>query len=165
MCNFIKWKNLTKKDIIPWKIPIIAWWQKPISFHNEWNREWETIAVSSSGAYSGFVSYWNEPVFLTDAFSIHPNEGLKSKYVFYFLKNSQDKIYWLQKGSGVPHVYSKDIAKIQIPIPPREVQERIVKILDNFDNLVNDISVWLPAEIEKRRKQYEYFREKLLTFR
>ncbi len=57
------------------------------------------------------------------------------------------------------------LAKIQIPLPPLKKQERIVDILDKFDALVNDISVGLPAELEARRKQYEYYREKLLTFK
>ncbi len=52
-----------------------------------------------------------------------------------------------------------------IPIPSLEEQERIVAILDKFDALVNDISQGLPAEIEARRKQYEYYRDKLLTFK
>lgn len=58
----------------------------------------------------------------------------------------------------------QDLKKLYIPIPPREVQEKIVKILDTFDALVNSISEGLPKEIELRRKQYEYYREKLLTF-
>jgi type I restriction enzyme S subunit len=54
--------------------------------------------------------------------------------------------------------------EIKIPIPPLAEQERIVAILDKFDALVNDISVGLPAELNARRKQYEYYRDKLLTF-
>ncbi len=54
--------------------------------------------------------------------------------------------------------------KLQIPIPPMEEQQRIVAILDKFETLVNDISEGLPAEITARRQQYEYYRDKLLTF-
>lgn len=57
------------------------------------------------------------------------------------------------------------LAKIQIPVPPLTEQERIVAILDKFDALVNDISSGLPAELEMRRKQYEYYRDRLLTFK
>lgn len=57
-----------------------------------------------------------------------------------------------------------DFEKLIIPIPPLEEQTRIVQILDRFDKLCNDISEGLPAEIEARRKQYEYYRDKLLSF-
>ena len=70
----------------------------------------------------------------------------------------------MKKGSGVPHVYPKDLATLVIPFPPIEEQERITGILDKFDTLVNSISEGLPREIELRRKQYEYYREKLLSF-
>jgi type I restriction enzyme S subunit len=56
------------------------------------------------------------------------------------------------------------VAKYKIPVPPFEEQERIVAILDRFDALTNDITSGLPAEIEARRKQYEYYRDQLLTF-
>ena len=68
VCEFQKGKNLTKKNIVAGNIPVIAGGRKPISFHNESNRDGEIIIISSSGAYSGFVSYWNKPVFLTDSF-------------------------------------------------------------------------------------------------
>ena len=58
----------------------------------------------------------------------------------------------------------KSVLMMQIPIPPLAEQERIVAILDKFDALVNDISDGLPAEINARRQQYEYYRDKLLSF-
>ena len=61
---------------------------------------------------------------------------------------------------------SKDaVMNYPIPVPPLEEQERIVSILDRFDKLCNDISEGLPAEIEARQKQYEYYRDKLLMFK
>ncbi len=57
------------------------------------------------------------------------------------------------------------MSNIQIPVPPLEVQHEIVDILDRFDALVNDLSDGLPAEINARRKQYEYYRDRLLTFK
>jgi type I restriction enzyme S subunit len=57
------------------------------------------------------------------------------------------------------------IRNYRIPIPPLSEQKKIVSILDKFDALVNDISIGLPAEIEARRKQYEYYRNRLLTFK
>jgi type I restriction enzyme S subunit len=70
----------------------------------------------------------------------------------------------VSRGS-IPAINKSDVDRIQIPIPPLSEQERIVSILDRFDALVNDISIGLPAEIEARRKQYEYYRGKLLSFK
>ena len=67
-------------------------------------------------------------------------------------------------GAAQPKLNKKNLNSIKIPIPPLEEQQRIVTILDKFDTLVNSISEGLPKEIALRRKQYEYYREKLLTF-
>ena len=68
-------------------------------------------------------------------------------------------------GSTVPDLTHKAFYKLEIYFPPLEEQERIVNILDKFDALCNDITKGLPAEIELRKKQYEYYRDKLLTFK
>jgi type I restriction enzyme S subunit len=57
------------------------------------------------------------------------------------------------------------LSKLQFPIPPLAEQQRIVSILDRFESLVNDLTAGLPAEIEARRQQYEYYRNQLLTFK
>jgi len=92
---------------------------------------------------------------------------LKPKYVAYFFQTEQ---FQKQKrpfitGTKVRRVNADDIAKIKIPVPTPEEQERIVSILDKFDVLTTSISEGLPREIELRKKQYEYYREKLLTFK
>ena len=70
----------------------------------------------------------------------------------------------LARGVKVIELSTTDMEKIKIPLPSLPVQEYIVSILDKFDTLINDISQGLPKEIELRRKQYEYYREKLLNF-
>ena len=65
---------------------------------------------------------------------------------------------------NIPKLTGGDFRKIQVPIPPMEVQQEIVRILDSFSNLCNDISSGIPAEIEARQQQYEYYRDKLLRF-
>ena len=68
------------------------------------------------------------------------------------------------KGGGQPLVTAGQIKEVVIAIPSMWEQERIVSILDRFDTLCNDLSAGLPAEIEARQKQYEYYRDKLLSF-
>ena len=67
-------------------------------------------------------------------------------------------------GTKVIEMSPKKLAEIVIPIPPLEVQKKIVSILDRFDALCNDLTQGLPAEIAARKKQYEYYRDKLLSF-
>ena len=86
------------------------------------------------------------------------------RFVYYWLCNEYKNLKALGEGSQ-SNINSQKIKKFQIPIPPLSEQERIVEILDKFDKLVNDISEGLPAEIEARRKQYEYYRGKLLNFK
>jgi type I restriction enzyme S subunit len=89
------------------------------------------------------------------------------KYLAYYFQTKDffDQKRKIAKGTKVIEVAVKDLEKILIPIPPITEQARIVAILDKFDALVNDISAGLPAEISARRRQYEYYRNKLLTFR
>ena len=91
---------------------------------------------------------------------------MNPKYIAYYF---QTELFQSQKrkfitGTKVRRVNAKDLAKIKIPLPPLSVQREIVEILDKFDTLCNSISEGLPTEIELRRKQYEYYRNQLLTF-
>ncbi len=88
------------------------------------------------------------------------------KFVFYLFFNFGE---WcrnnVNNGGGLPIINTAKLSTYKIPIPTIEKQKRIVSILDRFDKLCNDISEGLPAEIEARRKQYEYYRDKLLSFK
>ncbi|MHA3045612.1 restriction endonuclease subunit S [Riemerella anatipestifer] len=153
-------KTITGKNKIDGNIPVISGGQKPAYYNANHNRKGETITIAGSGAYAGYVMYWNIPIFVSDAFSVKPNINiLNTKYVYYLLLNSQNTIYNLKKGSGVPHVYPKDLATFSIPIPPLSVQEEIVCILDKFTALEAE----LEAELDCRKRQYEYYRDYLLT--
>lgn len=158
VCAFNRGKTITAKDAVDGDIPVIAGGQTPSYYHNESNREGESITVAGSGAYAGFVSYWNQPIYVSDAFTIDPSKGLKHKYLFHWAKMNQGRIIATQKGAGVPHVHGKDIANFLIPIPSLSEQSRIVSILDTFTSSISN----LKQQIEERRKQYEYERDLLL---
>lgn len=97
VCSFNRGRTITAKNAIAGEIPVIAGGQEPAYYHNEYNRDGETITVAGSGAYAGYVGYWNIPIFLSDAFSVDTGDKLLTKYAYHFLKNKQEKIfakYW-----------------------------------------------------------------------
>ena len=106
------------------------------------------------------VPFWNvDTIFYTDI----NNEIVLTKYVYYWLQ--KEHLEKLNTAGGVPSLTQTVLNKVKIAVPPLEEQERIVSILDRFDKICNDISDGLPAEIEARQKQYEYYRDKLLSFK
>lgn len=121
----------------------------------------ETVAdVGKAVAWMG-----NGPVAIHDhcyAF----RHGMNPAFVSHYMQTTR---FHKEKARHVARTKVKTLlmdglARVEIPVPSREDQDRIVAILDKFDALVNDLSIGLPAEIEARRKQYEYYRDKLLTF-
>lgn len=94
-------------------------------------------------------------------------EVVLPRFLFFILKtmNFYCFVESNQEGAGYPSISNSKVKEFPSPIPPLAEQERIIAILDKFDALANDISVGLPAELNARRKQYEYYRRKLLTFK
>ncbi|EQC0332719.1 restriction endonuclease subunit S, partial [Escherichia coli] len=165
VAQFKRGTAITQKQTTPGEIPVVANGPIPTYFHNESNRQGETIVIARSGAYAGYVSFWNRPIFLTDAFSVHPDlKIVKPKFIYHVLQNKQKHIHAMKKGAGVPHVRVKEFETYDIPIPPITEQDRIVSILDKFDTLTNSITEGLPREIDLRQKQYEYYRNLLFSF-
>ena len=152
--------SITKKDVTDGEIPVIAGGRTPAYFHNFSNREGQTIVIAGSGAYAGFVSWWEQPIFVSDAFTVKPYDGLLPKYCLHWLQGMQEQLHELKSGGGVPHVYPRDVAPLQIPIPPLKIQAEIVRILDTFTALTAELT----AELSDRKKQYNYYRDRLLTF-
>jgi len=124
-----KGTSITKEKVKNGNIPVVAGGQEPAYYHNKANRDKNIITVSASGAYSGFVNYFNEPIFASDSNTIKSNNENKisTKLIYYLLKNIQEDIYRLQRGQAQPHVYGKDLEKIKIPFLQKNVQEKIIK--------------------------------------
>lgn len=164
--------SITKRTSIEGKYPVISGGQQPAYYIDTFNRDGETITVAGSGAYAGFVMYWNEPIFVSDAFSIKADETqILPRYIYHFLLNIQEKIHDLKAGGGVPHVYAKDVARFLIPIPcpnnstkSLEIQRKIVDILDKLTTLETELEAQLEAELICRKRQYEYYRNRLSSF-
>ncbi len=89
---------------------------------------------------------------------------LNNKYLYYWMMTQGDVIDSFYRGSGLKHPNMKDVLDMCIPIPPLPVQEEIVRILDNFTDITAELQAKLQAELQARAKQYEYYRDRLLTF-
>lgn len=137
-------------------------------YANEYNCEGDVVTTPSRGQGGiGFVGYQSNAFWLGPlCYKICSTDNkVLNKYLYYFLSSNNYLILANKKEGGTPAINSTDLSSICIPIPSFEEQQRIVDILDRFDKLCNDISEGLPAEIEARQKQYEYYRDKLLTFK
>ena len=122
-----------------------------------------SVLIPRKGSLSNLfyleTPFWNvDTIFYT----IINNEVIIPKFLFYLLQNMH--LETLNKAGGVPSLTQEILIKLLIPLPPLSEQERIVSILDRFDALCHDIREGLPAEIDLRQKQYEHYRDLLLTF-
>ena len=123
------------------------------------------ILLSAAGTIGKTVVFDGKPAYFQDSNIVwvrNDESKVLNSYLFYCYSMNPWKV---SEGGTIPRLYNDDISNTFIPVPSLAEQERIVKILDKFDALVNDISKGLPAEIEARQKQYEYYRNKLLTFK
>ncbi len=167
VCEIIRGKRVTKKEILDkGKYPVVSGGIGFMGYLNEYNREENTITIAQYGT-AGFVNWQNQKFWANDVcFSVIPKETLINRYLYYVLTNMQNYLYSISNRSAIPYsISSNNIMQITIPIPPLEIQQEIVKILDQFLALTTDLLAGIPAEIEARKKQYEYYREKLLTFK
>ena len=166
VANVFRGEYITKKNEKAGNVPVILGGQEPAYYIDRANHTGEIVAVARSGASAGFVSYWDEPIFITDGFGYEAKKEVAiTKYLYYVLKNKETELNSMKRGAGVPHVSGERLGEINLPVPPIQEQKRVASILDRFDSICNDLTSGLPAEIEARQKQYEYYRDKLLNFK
>ena len=124
--------------------------------------------IALVGATIGKVAYLPfEASINQNIAAVYPKDThvLHNSYVYYVCTTLYPKFLALTQGSKLAMANLTFVRNLKIPVPPLSEQQRIVDILDRFDALCNDITSGLPAEIEARKKQYEYYRDKLLTFK
>ena len=132
----------------------------------ECNTAAETITIPSRGSV-GIVGYqsrrfWCGPLCYRITSSV---DTLETRFLYFYLKSIQKRIISLQQTGSIPALNKKELATVRVPMITRSEQSRIVTILNTFDNLINDLTSGLPAEIAARRQQYEQYRNQLLTFK
>ena len=143
------------------KFPVLNGGISQSGYYNSFNTEANTITISQGGASAGYVNFMKTKFWAgAHCFVIKlTSEFISNKFVYYVLKNNQEKIMNAKLGAGIPGLNKKELTTFQIPIPPLPVQQEIVNILDKFTELVEE----LEEELKARRKQYEYYRNQLLS--
>ena len=173
MCKRIMKDQTSSEGEIPFYKIWTFWWEADAFITSEiWEeytkkysypKKWDILISAAWTIWKTVIFDWTPSYFQDSNIVRIMNDETKAlnKYLYYIYKTNPRNVsdWWT-----IARLYNDNIAKAKIPIPSLEEQERIVNILDKFEKLVNDISEWLPAEIELRKKQYEYYRDKLLTF-
>jgi len=163
--EIIRGKRVVKKDLA--EEGMFAVFQnsmKPLGYYNKSNAPAQTTFIICAGA-AGEIGFMKDAFWAADdVYYFKNNQNLNNKYLYHFLLTQQIKISQQVRRASIPRLSKSSFDKLLIPLPPLEEQERIATILDKFDTLVNSISEGLPKEIALRRKQYEYYREQLLSF-
>ena len=137
LVEFKRGDAITKKTSKPGNIPVIAGGKKVAYYHSQSNRKGFTITISSSGD-AGYISCHNEPIFVSDAFTVKSNsKKLVDKFLYYILASKQKEIYEMQKGVAQKHVYPKDFKNFLIPVPTVETQNQIVEELDGYQKIID----------------------------
>lgn len=132
----------------------------PLGFYNNFNAPKGTTIVVNTGGIGG-VKYIDKDFWCSDgSFWLGKTNDINGKYLYYCLSGYEDYFYSKKRIGGVPTIDKSVVENFSIPVPPLEVQEEIVHILDNF----TDLTAELTAELTARKKQYEYYRNKLLSF-
>ena len=166
IANVSRGKRVTKKDLSEIdKYPVFQNSLPAMGYYNQFNYTANKTYIISAGA-AGEIGFCKEDFWAADdCLVISEVDGITNKFIYYYLLSKQLYIKANVRKASIPRLSRTIIENIEIPLPPLGEQKRIVSILDRFDKLCNDISEGLPAEIEARRKQYEYYRDKLLNFK
>lgn len=154
-----KGRPLTREEIgDSGTIPVVAGGQSYSCYNNSATHTVETITISSSGAYAGFVWYHSYPIWASDC-SVITSNTINMRFLYHVLKSKQLPIYALQAGGAQPHIYSKDLANIRVAIPRRNDQDQTVFVLDSANK---EIDV-MKNVADKYKQQKRGLMQKLLT--
>lgn len=158
-------KRVTKRDLSSDKpYPVYSGGVSPMGYYDHYNFPADTITIVKYGT-AGFVNFITENFWANDVcYCIIPKSDILKRYLYHALLSKQKDIYSVVTDAVPAHLSSEAVKALSIPIPPRDVQEEIVRVLDRFTELEAELAAKLEAEQEARQKQYAYYRDLLLTF-
>lgn len=156
-----KGQAITKRESNPGPYPVILGGREPAYYIDRYNHEGKAIVVSRSGASAGYVSYWNEPIFITDGFLIEPKDDVCYEFVYYLMKNNETRFIGSQKGAAIPHVTPALLYDVDAFLPPLEIQQKIAGILSAYDDLIENNRKQIKLLEETAQKLYKEWFVKL----
>ena len=165
VCSIYTGEQLNRKNMIKEGYPVINGGVSASGYTDKYNEEENTITIAQGGN-AGFVNFINTKFWAgAHCYVIKPIiENINNKFLFYVLKNIEKYIMSLKTGTTILGLQKIKVLTLKIPIPPIEVQKEIVRILDEFTEKTTKLQELLHKETILRKKQYEYYRDKLLTF-
>lgn len=139
--SFTRGKNITKREIIPGDVPVVAAGVNPAYYHNESNVKSPVVTISASGANAGFIRLYHEDIWASDCSYINKDS---TKTIFYFyslLRNRQVEVTALQRGSAQPHVYPKDVMRMLIVDAPEKLIIQFEEISKTIFNEIGNLKL------------------------
>ena len=166
--NFSRGKRVVKKDLETYfsdnLYPVYQNSMTPLGYYGDYNFENNKTIIISAGA-AGEIGFVNDKIWAADdCLKCSCTSSILDKYLYYFLKSNDSYIKSMVRRASVPRISISVFEKMDIILPTIEEQKRIISLFDKFENLIRNVKDIIPAEIELRRKQYEYYRNKLLSF-
>ncbi len=161
LCPVMRGKRLTKSQLSDRGKYVVYHGSKdtPLGFYDDYNVEGDTVIVVNTGGIGG-VKYNKDNFWCSDgSFWIKHNDKINNKFLYYYLVQFEDYYLSQKRVGGVPTIDKSVVSNTSIPVPPLEVQNEIVKVLDDFTLLLEELS----AELNARQKQYEYYKGKLFN--
>lgn len=140
----------------------------PSGKYDKWNVEENHIAISQGGESAGNVKFIKEKFWAgAHCYYIFSNneEKYNQKYLYYFLKNEQPNLANKANGVAIKGLSKSALEDFEIKVPSIEIQNRIVRVLEKLETYNKDVNTGLPAELNARKSQYDYYLNKLLTFK
>ena len=150
-----KGEYITKKEAKEGIYPVILGGKEPAYYINKFNHTGKAIVISRSGASAGYVSFWNEPIFVTDGFLIEPKDDVIFEFLYYILKSKQRELHNTQKGAAIPHVTPALIGSIEGLLPDVFTQQNIVSILFRYDSLIENYQKQIKLLEEAAQRLYK----------
>ena len=161
-CEVLRGKRLTKKQLSETeKYPVFHGGIQPIGFYSKKNRNANTVMIINVGASAGTIGYSEKDFWSSDGcYCLSHTESVLPRYIYYVLSKDQHYFQSKVRHGGIPTLDALVVRNYRIPLPPLPIQTEIVRILDKLTQLEAE----LEAELDCRKRQYEFYRDQLLSF-